>query len=393
MGLIKAAVDATISTFADAWKEYFVCDAIDNDILMVKGEKKTNRRSLFSNNGSDNLITNGSGIVVADGQCMMIVQDGMVTEFASEPGLYTFDMSMTPSFFGEGFFKGAKNIFDEMTNRFSYGGLANKDERIYYFNIKEIVSNKYGTASPVPFRVLDKNIGLDVDISVRCNGEYSFKITNPMLFYTNVVGNVKDVYHKRELESQMKTEFLTALQPALAKIAIKGVRYSEVPLHLSELCDALNEELSSKWASLRGIKIVSVGMNAITASKEDEDMIKSFQKSAVLKDPRMAAANLAAAQADAMRLAADNKNGAMMGFMGMNQAINNGGLNISDLYNMKEENQKSSPDTWTFECGNLNDGNFCSKCGKAKPSVLYCSACGAKLNPNDKFCSNCGKKI
>ena len=326
MGLIKAALDATVSTMSDVWKDYFVCDALDNDILMVKGVKKASKRSLFGNN-DNNVITDGSGIVVANGQCAIIVDDGEVREVAGEPGLYTFDTSKGPSFFGQGFLNGVKNAFNEVVERFTYGGDAATDHRIYYVNIKEIVGNKYGTASPVPFRVIDKNIGLDVDISVRMNGEYSFRIENPMIFYTNVAGNVASYYSKSELESQMRSEFLTALQPSLAIISSRGVRYSEVPMHVSELSDALNEELSDKWFNLRGIKVVSLAVNSINASKEDEDMIKQLQKSAVMRDPNMAAATLVGAQADAMRMAASNTNGVMQGFMGMNMANQAGGMN------------------------------------------------------------------
>lgn len=395
MGLIKAAVDATVSTFSDVWKDYFVCDAMDNDVLMVKGIKKANRRSLFGNN-DNNVITDGSGIVVASGQCAIIVDDGEVREIAGEPGLYTFDTSKGPSFFGEGFMNGVKNTFNEIVERFSYGGDAAADHRIYYVNVKEIMGNKYGTASPVPFRVIDRNIGLDVDISVRMNGEYSFRIENPMLFYQNVAGNVASSYMRSELESQMRAEFLTALQPSLAVISAKGVRYSEVPLHVSELSDALNDELSDKWFNLRGIRVVSLAVNAINASKEDEDMIKQLQKSAVMKDPNMAAATLVGAQADAMRAAASNTSGAMNGFMGMNMASGAGGVNIGGLYQMGASNNASSGTNdgeWVCECGSHNTGNFCTNCGRKKPTVGFCPNCGKEVSADARFCPNCGNQL
>lgn len=394
MGLIKAALDATVSTMSDVWKDYFVCDALDNDILMVKGVKKASKRSLFGNN-DNNVITDGSGIVVANGQCAIIVDDGEVREVAGEPGLYTFDTSKGPSFFGQGFLNGVKNAFNEVVERFTYGGDAASDHRIYYVNIKEIVGNKYGTASPVPFRVIDKNIGLDVDISVRMNGEYSFRIENPLIFYTNVAGNVASYYSKSELESQMRSEFLTALQPSLAIISSRGVRYSEVPMHVSELSDALNEELSDKWFNLRGIKVVSLAVNSINASKEDEDMIKQLQKSAVMRDPNMAAATLVGAQADAMRMAASNTNGAMQGFMGMNMANQAGGMNINSLYEMgnKEVKTDTNAGGWMCECGAANTGNFCTNCGKPRPTSKFCSKCGKEVKADDKFCPACGNQL
>lgn len=359
MGLIKAAVDATLSTLKDTWKDYFVCESLSQDILMAKGVKRGDK-GLFK--GQDDIITNGSGIVVNDGQCALIVEDGKILEVAAETGYYTFDSNRSPSVF-DGGFAGIANTFKELGQRFTYGGSSNTTQCVYYVNTKEIMQNLFGTPSPIPFRVIDKNIGLDVDIAIRCNGEYSFKIVDPLLFYTNVTGNA-DIFAKEEIANQLKSELLTALQPAFAIISQSGVRYSEVPMHTLELVDALNENLNSKWSSLRGMEIVSLGINSITASKEDEDMIKNLQKSAVFKDQTMAAATLVGAQADAMRDAAKNSAGAFTGFMGMNMANQAGGANINDLYS-KANNQGA---------------NFCSKCG-------------APVKAEDRFCPQCGNQL
>ena len=388
MGLIRAAVNATMSTMADTWKDYFTCNALDNNTLLVKAEKKGSR-GFFNRN--DDYITDGSGIVVADGQCMIIVSEGMVTEVCSEPGLYTFDSGLAPSFFAGSFTEGLKSSFEEIKRRFVSGGISAKDSRVYYFNTKEIVGNKFGTATAIPFRLIDNNIGLDVDISIRCNGEYSFEISDPLLFYTNVAGNDADSYDRETLVSQMRAEFLNALQPAIASIGVKGVRYSEIPLHTQELCDELNTNLSNKWSDLRGIRIVSVAINSVSASKEDEEMIKNLQKNRVFTDTRMAAANLASAQADAMRDAARNENGAMNGFMGMGMAMNNGGLNANNLYAMS--NQATNTNSWTCSCGKVNDGNFCSACGKPRIKADYCPKCGAEVKSDDSFCNKCGQKL
>ena len=319
MGLIKAGLGALGGTMADQWKEFFYCDSIPNDVLVVKGQKRIGGRS-SNKKGSDNIISQGSGIAVADGQCMMIVEQGKVVEFCAEPGEFTFDSSTEPSIFNGSFSEGIKKTFETVGKRFAYGGDTGKDQRVYYFNMKELLDNKFGTQNPVPFRVVDRNIGLDVDISVRCNGVYSYKITNPMLFYANVCGNVENQYDRSEIDGQLKSEFLNALQPSFAKISEMGIRYSALPGHTMELSDAMNEILTPKWSELRGISIVSVGINSITAPKEDEDMIKQLQRTAVMRDPNMAAATLVGAQSDAMRAAASNEGGAMMGFMGMGMA-------------------------------------------------------------------------
>lgn len=389
MGLVKAALGAVKGTIADQWKEYFYCDAMDSDVLVVKGQKRVS--GLFGkHSGSDNIITEDSVIAVADGQCMMIVENGKVVDVCAEPGEYIYDKSSEPSIFSGSLGEGVRRTFDEIGRRFTYGGEAAKDQRVYYFNTKEIVGNKYGTPTPVPFRVIDRNIGLDVDISIRCNGEYSYRIADPILFYTNVCGNVADYYNRSELDSMLKAELLTALQPAFARISEMGIRYSALPGHTLELSDALNEVLSKKWKELRGIVVASFGVNSVSASKEDEDMIKQLQKSAVMRDPNMAAAALAGAQADAMRAAASNSAGAMNGFMGMNMAGAAGGMNPQSLYEMGQKNVQKVPEAaWTCSCGTVNTGKFCSECGAKRPEAEWICSCGT-VNTG-KFCSECGR--
>ncbi|MBD5500149.1 MAG: SPFH domain-containing protein [Lachnospiraceae bacterium] len=410
MGLIKAITGAAGGILSDQWREYFYCPSIDNDVLVTKGEKKTKGRA-SNNNGEENIISNGSVIVVNEGQCMIIVDQGKVVEFCAEAGEFTYDTSSEPSLLYGNLGENLKKTFATIGKRFTFGGDTAKDQRVYFFNTKEIIGNKYGTANPVPFRVVDQNIGLDIDISIRCNGEYSYKIVDPLLFYTNVCGNVTEDYEKRQLDSQLKAELMTALQPAFAKISAMGVRYSEVPGHTMELADALNEVLSEKWAQIRGIEIVSFGVNAMKASEEDEAMIKELQKNAVLRNPNMAAATLVGAQAEAMKAAASNTStGPMMAFAGMNMATQAGGMNAQQLFQMGAQTpmqgqapmQQSAPVNeaapkkqeagWTCSCGHTgNTGKFCSECGASQPvETGWKCTCGA-VNKG-KFCSECGAK-
>ena len=410
MGLIKAFGGALGGTLADQWKEYFYCDSLADNVLVAKGQKRTSRRS-SNTKGEDNIISAGSGIAVNEGQCMVIVCQGEVVEFCAEPGEFTYEKTAEPSLFAGNLGKSILGTFATIGRRFSYGGDTGKDQRVYYFNIKEIPGNKYGTASPVPFRVVDRNIGLDVDISIRCNGEFSYKIVDPLLFYKNVSGNVTDLYTRDRIDSMLKTELLTALQPAFAKISEQGIRYSALPGHTVEIADALNEVLSKKWGELRGIKVCSFGINSVTASKEDEDMIKQYQKSAVMRDPGMAAAILTGAQAQAMQDAAKNQGqgGAFMAFAGMNMAQNQGGMNANQLYQMQaqqqaqqqaaaeaakqaQEKKPAAPaGSWTCKCGAVNTGKFCAECGAPKPDDSWtCTKCGAQNK--GKFCAECGAK-
>ena len=397
MGLIKAAFGAAGGVLADQWKEFFYCDALDRDILVAKGQKRVSGRSA-NKKGSDNLITDGSGIAVADGQCMMIVEQGKVVEICAEPGEYTYDNASEPSIFTGNLGDSLAAAFEQMGKRFAYGGDTGKDHRIYYFNTKEITDNKFGTANPIPFRVVDKNIGLDIDVSIRCNGVYSYRITNPLLFYTNVCGNVERYYEREQIESQLKTEFISALQPAFAKISDLEIRPNAIPAHAEALAEAMNEALTKKWGELRGISVVSIAMNPITLPEEDAELIKQAQRTAILRDPSLAAATLAGAQADAMKAAASNTAGAMTGFMGMGMgmAANAGGVNVQNLYQMGAARQTAAqPQTaaegsWTCSCGTVNKGKFCVECGKPKP-VQQGWTCSCGTVNKGKFCMECGK--
>ena len=397
MGLIKAAMGAAGGVLADQWKEFFYCDAIPENVLAVKGRKKTGKRS-SNTKGDDNVISNGSVIAVADGQCMLIVDQGKIVDMCAVAGEYTYDMSSEPSIFTGELGEGIKNVFNNMANRFTFGGEAPKDQRIYYFNTKELIGNKYGTPSPVPFRVVDQRAGIDIDVGIRCFGEYSYHISNPMLFYTNVCGNVSEEYTRDRLDSQLKTELLTALQPAFAKIGENGIRYSQLPGHTLELADALNEVLSKKWRDLRGIEIVSFGVSSVTADEEDEQMLKELQRNAAFMDPTRAAAHLVGSQGDAMKMAANNQGGAAMAFMGMNMAGQAGGMNAGNLFAMGQQQAAQQPAApaapagWTCACGHAgNTGKFCAECGQPKPAPAgeWKCACGA-VNTG-KFCAECGQ--
>ena len=430
MGLIKAALGSVGGVLADQWKEFFYCESIPANVLVTKGQKRTGNRS-SNTKGSENIISNGSVIAIADGQAMIIVEQGKVVDICAEPGEYTYDMSTEPSIFAGDLGESIKQSFATIGKRFTFGGDTGKDQRIYYFNTKELIGNKYGTPSSVPFRVVDERAGIDIDINIRCFGEYSYHICDPILFYTNVCGNVAAEYTRDKLDSQLKSELLTALQPAFAKISAMGIRYSALPGHTTELADALNEVLSEKWSGLRGIEIVSFGVSSVKAEEEDEKMIKEMQRNAAFMDPTRAAARMVGSQASAMQAAASNQGaGAAMAFMGMGMAQNMGGMNAANLYQMGQQQAAqqpapapapAAPAGWTCSCGQTgNQGKFCMGCGAAKPEPKpvdswkcscgatatgkFCPECGAPKPAEDgwtcscgqvnkgKFCPNCGAK-
>jgi len=404
MGLIKALTGAVGGTLADQWLEFFVCESLEADVLAAKGQKKISGRS-SNTKGEDNIISNGSGIVVNKGQAAIIVDNGRIAELCAEEGKYTYDQSSEPSIFYGGLGQGIVGALKSMGDRFKYGGSPGKDQRIYYFNTKEIMGNKYGTPNPIPYLIVDPDINLKLTISLRANGEYSYRIMNPALFYANVCGNVEDMYTRDKIDSQLKSEIITVLGPSLGKLG-RGLEYHEISFQTDKLAELLNEALSAKWREGRGIEIVNFGITC-TASAEDEQRIKQLQASAVMRDPTMAAASLVAAQGDAMRTAAGNAGGAMTGFMGMGMAAGAGGMNPQALFQMGQQQapqqpaqqqaapQQSAPAGWTCECGKAgNTGKFCADCGKpmpAPPSTWTCE-CG-KAGNTGKFCAECGKPM
>lgn len=414
MGLIKAGLGALGGTLADQWKEYFTCEALDSDVLVVKGQKRVNGRS-SNTKGTDNIISSGSVIAVADGQCMLIVEQGKVVEVCAEPGEFIFDASTEPSIFAGGLGEGIKNTFKSVGKRFTFGGEPPKDQRVYYINTKEMMDNKFGTPNPVPFRVVDSKVGFDMDVSIRCSGVYSYRIADPLLFYTKVCGNVQQAYTRDQIESQLKTEFISALQPSFAALSDLELRPNQIIQHNTEMEAAMNKVLSEKWGNLRGLQVVSIALGSVTLPPEDSEMLKEAQRAAYLSRPDIAAGTMVGASAEAMKTAAGNSAGAMTGFMGMGMAMNAGGINTQNLFAMNQQyqaqqaqqaqmqqaaaaaaaaQQAPTADQWKCPaCGKMATGKFCTECGAKKPEApaageWKCPACGSIAT--GKFCTECG---
>ena len=401
MGLLKAGIGSLGGVLADQWRDYFYCDSLDADVLVQKGEKRAGGRS-SNKKGTDDIISNGSIINVNDGQCMIIVESGKVVEICAEPGEFVYDTGTEPSIFYGNLGENIKKSFSEIGKRFTFGGEPVKDQRVYYFNTKEIMGNKYGTPSPIPFRIMDQAIGFPLDIKIRCHGEYSYRITNPMLFYTNVCANVEDHFTRDEIDGQLKSELLTALQPAMFKISQNNIYYGAIPAYTMQLADELNELLSSKWRDRRGVEIVEFGVSSVNATEEDEARILEYQRSAAMgRDANMFRGHMGGATAQAMGTAAANPNGAMAGFMGMNMAGGMmGGMTgmtpdtaQNTMINQQVNMGGAAPiqGGWKCECGMDNTGKFCQNCGKPQlaPTQGWTCECGA--TNQGKFCQNCGK--
>ena len=402
MGLIKAAAGAVGGVLADQWREFFYCDSMEADTIIIKGEKKTGGRS-SNKKGEDNIISNGSVIAVNEGQGMIIVESGKIVEFCDEAGEFVYDSSTEPSIFCGNLGEGIKKTFAQIGKRFTFGGDTGKDQRVYYFNLKELTGNKFGTPNPVPFRVVvDETLGYKLSVDLRCNGVYSYKLVDPILFYTNVCGNVAYAYNRSEIDEMLRGELLNALSPALAKISAMKISYSEIPAHTREVSAALKEELAAQWREARGIEIVSMNFNSVSIPDDQRKKLTEWEETAMTTDVNTAAARMAGAQSEAMKTAAANQGGmgAMGGFFGMNMAQQAGGANAANLFAMGAQQQAAQPQAapaqaaapqsgWVCSCGASNTGKFCSECGAPKPSAEWTCSCGA-VNKG-KFCSECGK--
>ena len=415
MGLIKAGLGALGGVMADQWKEFFYCEALDMDTLVVKGQKRVGKRS-SNTKGSDNIISNGSGIAVADGQCMIIVEQGKVVDICAEPGEYTYDTSTEPSIFAGSFGDSLRQTFQAVGKRFTYGGDTGKDQRVYYFNTKEIMGNKFGTPSPIIFEVMNKRLGMSRTVNVRCNGVYSYTISDPLLFYTRVCGNVEQDYTRDKIDEQLKAEFVSALQPAFGALAELELRPAQIPAKANELKKAMNEALQAEWVD-RGIAVAKIALNPITLNPEDMKKIQEMEDSMTYgQNAFMMGGRMTTATANAMETAAGNTAGAMTGFMGMGMAggAMGGGFNqAQNFYQMGMQQQQqqmaqqqaqqlvdaqaqamanAASGGWKCSCGATATGKFCPECGAKKPEPKPANGwkckCGATVT--GKFCPECG---
>ena len=254
---------------------------------------------------------------------------------------------------------------------------------------------------------------LDMDTEIKCNGVYSYRIADPITFYTKIAANVASDFRREEIDNQLKTEFIDALSPAFAALSEIGLRPAQIPAHNKELRDNANEALRELWFDARGIEIVSIALNPVSISEEDAAMIKQYQRGAAAgRDPGMAGGVYLESQGQGIREAGKNPNGAVGGFMGVGMGMNMGGAanTVNNLFEMGQQQraqqaqqaqaappaQQAAPAAggWTCECGAQNTGKFCTNCGKPAPQPAandswFCGECGTKNT--GKFCTNCGK--
>ena len=386
MGLIKAG--AIGSTLKDQWKEAIRCEDMNNDVLMVKKTTPTG------------VISNKSTIIVGPGQCAVIYDNGKVIDARQ---------------FGA--------TFKEMWQRFTFNGATSKEQAVFFFNIKEIIDNKFGTASPIPFQDWSHpipnqmtNTITPLRVQIKCFGKYTFKIINPALFMSEIAGTA-DIYRKEQLIEQIRTEVMAAFQNVTNELGTEKhkIPVLEMPSQTDEIKQMMEEDVFDSDIRKRGLAIVGFAVESVTLDDESKKKIDNYELSS---NAHMQQGRMVDAYANAVEGAANNSNGAMNGFMGigmMNMASNGmvGGtvngpwqnterssIDLSkqtteqkDIENKTNQENTSVEEEWKCECGIVNHGRFCVNCGKEKTLKKECPKCKTMNNPTDKFCSQCGESL
>lgn len=392
MGLIKATVGAVGSTLHDQWKEALRCDEMGNDILMKKVTTK---------NG---VISNGSAIIVGPGQCAIIFDNGRVIDATAEEGYYKFDTSSTPSLF-EGEFKG---MFREMWQRFTFNGASAKQQAVFFFNIKEIINNKFGTPAPVMYddwshAIPNQMTGETIPLSVfiKCFGTYTFKITNPATFMNEIAG-MSDEYRKDELLEQMRSEVMDSFEKVLNQLGcVNKIPVRSLPSQKDKVKEIMAEGNYDEAIQKRGISIIGFNIESVSLDEESQEKINNYELSS---NAYIQQGTMVGAYAQSMKDAANNPNGATNGFVGVgmaNMASGGmmGGATTSPWQNATPAQNNSTNNTTTtetWECPNCKkqvNGNFCPDCGAKKPEKAFCPNCGKKVDKDTKFCPDCGTKL
>lgn len=412
MGLIKAAIGAVGGTLGDQWKDLISCEDMGNDILMVKKTTKSGQ------------ISKDSRIIVAPGQVAVIYDSGSILDATAEEGAYNFDQSTSPSFFAGQF----GDVFKEMWTRFTYGGTPNKEQAVFYFNIKEIKDNKFGTGTPIPFQDWSHPIPNQMTgtmtplrVQVRCHGKYTFKISDPAVFMRNHAGTA-DVVTKDELIEQMRSEVIASFQNVLNELGTSAhkIPVLELPSNTDEIKNTMDEKVFDAPIRERGIQLVGFAVESVSLDDESTKKIDNYELSS---NSYMQQGTLVGAYSNAVQDAANNPNGAATGIYGVGMmnmasggmvggaaqgAFANKGVSATtavDPFAKTETNvetatvsheEKKVEGVPCPKCGTMITGKFCSECGEPKPAPVEvgpkkCSKCGAEVT--GKFCTECGTKV
>lgn len=399
MGIIRWGLDAAGSAYRDQPKDILLAEGLSQDVLAAPAVRK-------NKGGSRDVLTDGSVFNVAVGQAALLIENGKVHDFViadteNEAGQYVYDTSLEPSLLTGGGREWG-NVWKMVKDRFSFGGKSPNTMNLVYINLKEITKNPVGVGR---FPFIDTY--LSTRLMLAAHGYYTFRISNPVVFYENLLMDPTRVYRKEEITAQLKTEMMPRIQAALAAVApLCSNGYQDIYLHDKDIAAALQQSLGPEWLDGRGIELVSVALTP-ELSPEDQQRVMDLENARTFSNPDMALGSMINAQNRSMEKAAGNAAGAMNGFMSMNMAGGSSSL-ASELMREKLQERNQQPKTaaqtsvntagaageWVcLQCGSVNRGKFCSNCGTKKPEAQFCPECGEPRNADAKFCSNCGHKF
>ncbi len=395
MGLIKAITGSIGGTLRDQWLDLIKCDDMDMETLMVKQTTKSGQ------------ISKNSRILVAPGQVAVIYDSGMVLDATAEEGVYTFDKSSSPSFFAGEF----GPVFKEMWQRFTYGGTPAKEQAVFFFNIKEILDNKFGTATPIPFQDWSHAIPNQMTgslspmgVNVRCYGKYTFKLDDVGVFMRIHAGTA-NVVRKRDITEQMRSEVIASFQNVLNEMGNSQHRVPvlELPSYTDEMKQVMDERVFDEPIRARGVRLVSFTVESVSLDDISQAKIDryEFSSNAMMQQGKII---------EAMGDAANNTGGAAGAFMGMGMMnMGSGGMTGSVMQNAwGNQGQQANYDPYQQggekarqlqgvpcpKCGTMITGKFCPECGTPAPSpkaAMRCPKCGTEST--GKFCPECGTPL
>lgn len=399
MGLIKAIAGSIGGTMRDQWLDLIKCDNMDMDTLMVKQTTKSGQ------------ISKGSRIIVAPGQVAVIYDTGAVLDATAEEGVYTFDQSSSPSFFGGQF----GPVFKEMWQRFSYGGTPAKEQAVFYFNIKEIMDNKFGTATPILFQdweraTLSKTTGqpMPLALRIRCYGKYTYRLDDMGIFMRQYAGT-GNVVKKDVLNEQMRTEVVGALNKVVNALGSKENKISvlELPSHTDDMKRLMDEGVFDQPIRDRGVRLVGFTIENVSLDDESQKKLDAYDYG----EGSLSRGSIL----NTMNTAAGNEGGAGTGFMGigmMGGAMGGFGNLIPNNptpqpqypqqgygvgYGQPPVQQPAPQQPAGIpcpKCGTMITGKFCPNCGEPAPApkvAKKCPKCGTETT--GKFCPECGTPI
>ena len=397
MGIIAAVAGAVGGALADQWLEVIEAQDMGEGVVFTKGVmmRQSDRRNQ-NRKGTSDIITDGSIIHVHQNQFMMLVDGGKIVDYSAEPGYYKVSNASNPSLFNGSFGDALKESFSRIT----YGGVPSQQQKAFFVNLQEIKGIKFGT--PNPLNYFDNFY--NAELFLRTFGTYSIKITDPIKFFQEAIPRDAENVHIDDINAQYLSEFLEALQAAMNKMSIDGIRISHMPSKGSQLSTYMSEILDKSWTEKRGMEVLSVGIASISYDDESKELVNMRNKGAMLGDASIREGFVQGSVARGLEAAGSNQAGAGMAFMGMGMGMNAGGsfmgqASQANMAHMQQQGSatkvpaKEAGEWFCSECGTKNSGKFCTNCGTQKSLGNTCPKCGAQLTAGAKFCSECGEKL